>query len=165
MNSVNRYAARNALPLTKHGNRTFRDPGDISKYNLANFIVDENGCHVWQGAINEKGYAIVGREGYGTFRAARLAYMRDKGPLSPGVFPDHTCRNRACVNAEHLEPVTNAENARRGAKAKLTWDDVREIRGEYAAKRTPFRTLAKRYGISGCAISNIINHKRWQEAS
>ena len=152
--------------LRYHGNRSFRDPGDLSKYNLSRYRVDPvTGCHVWLGALHEKGYAIVGTNRSGTFRAARLVYMRDVGPLEPGEYPDHTCRNRACINRAHLERVTNAENTRRGAKAKLNWKKLRAIRAEYAKKKTPFRKLGKKHGVSGPCISNIVNNKRWIEGT
>lgn len=55
-----------------------------------------------------------------------------------------------------------AELARRGAKAKLTWEDVREIRRLYAQGGTTYRRLAARFGVSSCAISNVMNRKRWR---
>lgn len=36
------------------------------------------------------------------------------GPISESLQIDHRCRNRACVNPEHLEPVTHRENQHRG---------------------------------------------------
>lgn len=70
--------------------------------------VVDNGCIVWRGPL---------RNGYGVLlgmNAHRLAYIHNVGPIPEGLVLDHLCRNRACVNHLHLEPVTQRENVMRG---------------------------------------------------
>ena len=72
---------------------------------------------------------IAGRTtaGYGTFApgrekrtyAHRFSYELLVGPIPEGLHIDHLCRNRGCVNPDHLEPVTNRENGRRGMAAMV----------------------------------------------
>src|SRR5216684_318642 len=76
-----------------------------------------SGCWLWTGMLKDSGY---GKIQTGTFanpnmqRAHRVAYELFVGPIPPGLQLDHLCRVSSCVNPNHLEPVTNAENTRRG---------------------------------------------------
>jgi len=47
----------------------------------------------------------------------RLTYEALVGPIPPGLVIDHLCRVPECVNPDHLEPVTHAENLARGIGA------------------------------------------------
>lgn len=75
----------------------------------------ETGCHVWTGAIDSTGYGRIYVGGVGrTNRAHRVIFMLN-GVDIPSLYEvDHLCRNRACVNIDHLEMVTSAVNVARG---------------------------------------------------
>ena len=57
--------------------------------------------------------------------AHRIYYEREYREVPKGLVLDHLCRVRACVNPIHLEPVTRAENVRRGRVTKTSGDPVR----------------------------------------
>jgi hypothetical protein len=76
------------------------------------------GCFVWTGAKNAGGYGIVPVARRSRL-AHRVAYELAIGPIPEGLQLDHLCRVRHCVNPAHLEPVTGAENTRRGLASKI----------------------------------------------
>lgn len=102
--------------------------------------VDKNGplfrgtsCWVWIASRDRDGYPHGFLTGYDEERrpilqkAHRYSYETFKGAIPANLQLDHLCRNRACVNPDHLEPVTCKVNIRRGltgilnsAKARKT---------------------------------------------
>lgn len=78
--------------------------------------IDANGCWVWQGTLQPNGYGMIslGGRGDGIGYIHRVSYTLFVGPIPEGLVIDHLCRNRACCNPEHLEPVTQLENTHRG---------------------------------------------------
>lgn len=69
-------------------------------------------CWVWTG-FKFKGYGRLSLKGFTTEKAHRILYEFFKGPIPKGLETDHLCLNPSCVNPDHLEPVTRAENIRR----------------------------------------------------
>jgi len=113
----------------------------------------DTACHLWTGAKQSKGYGSVANGVGGTMLAHRAAWEDEHGPIPDGLTIDHLCRNRCCVNVEHMELVTAAENTARASR------DVRFcIRGhEY----TPENTLTNGRGWRYCrACHNAARRQR-----
>jgi hypothetical protein len=98
-------------PLTKLAERTAPGP---------------KGCVLYTGYITGGGYGQISVNGTQKL-AHRAVYELTVGPIPEGMELDHTCHNRdascmggttclhrRCINVDHLEPVTGAENTRRG---------------------------------------------------
>ena len=83
--------------------------------------VEVGDCWQWTAARNRGGYGVFrigGRQEGRTFLAHRLAFTSlVEVPPQP---LDHLCKNPACVNPDHLEPVSRRENVRRGAAGAVS---------------------------------------------
>jgi HNH endonuclease len=82
-----------------------------SKVNLP----DENGCLIWNAGVDNYGYGQF-RIGERNRKAHQVALEFAGIEIPLGLEPDHTCEVRACVNVDHMEIVTHAENVRRSAE-------------------------------------------------
>lgn len=103
----------------------------------------------------------------------KLFYRYVYGDIPKGLVVRHKCDNSHCINLNHLELGTQADNIKdmdiRGrrhfpkgilnAKAKLTEDQVKEIRA--LKGKVSRRELQERYGISKANMCKIINNTLW----
>lgn len=85
-------------------------------------IESDSECWPWQKARQHQGYGIQNHEG--ATLAHRVAWTFLVGPIPEEMTLDHLCRNKACVNPDHLEVVTAVENTRRALPHK--WENYRE---------------------------------------
>jgi hypothetical protein len=72
-------------------------------------------CWEWTGTVTRKGYGLVKFPDHRRKVVHRQAWEMLVGPIPDGLDLDHLCRNRKCLNPDHLEPVTRRENLMRGA--------------------------------------------------
>jgi hypothetical protein len=77
------------------------------------YVVNSRGCWEWQGRLTRGGYGSFQFDGR-RMNAHRAMYILTRGEVPSHLDLDHLCRNRRCVNPDHLEPVTRSENLRRG---------------------------------------------------
>jgi DNA-directed RNA polymerase specialized sigma subunit len=115
-------------------------------------------CWIWEYAKNKQGYGQL-QINKKRYEAHRWLYILLKGEPPHKTELDHLCRNRACINPEHLEPVSHAENCRRGYNAKLDEQKVIEIKKLFGKKSQT--EIAKIYGVSRATIGYIFQGKRW----
>jgi len=138
------------------------------------YIVNENGCWIWQKSTKRTGDGVRGqfwlnRKNLFAHRAAWLLFW---GPIPDGLLICHECDVGICVNPDHLFLGTHKDNTkdmiqkgranpRRGEEchyAKLTANDVIAIR---RSKETGV-ALSKLYGVGEMEISRIKRNLRWR---
>lgn len=121
----------------------------------------ERGCLEWLGSRNCEGYGCFGAD----YLSHRVAWILANGQIPRGYIVCHRCDNPSCVNPAHLFLGTHADNTRdmntkkrRRIPAKLTVDDVREMRSEKFAGWKKIE-IARHFGISSSHVSNILSRK------
>lgn len=101
-----------------------------------------SGCWLFLGALTEYGYGILRVEGK-NWKAHRAAYVAFVGEVPDGLTLDHLCRNRACINPNHLEPVPSGVNVLRGVG--LSAQNARKTACNNGHPFTQANTMVKAY--------------------
>ncbi len=145
-------------------------------------------CWPWRGYIRTDGYGQFALTHRRPARAHRISWELAHGEIKNGLWVLHRCDNPPCVNPDHLFLGTHADNeadkvnkgrqARgpsngmvlhpdrrpRGSKhgrAKLTDEQVLEIRESWERRSCTQSALAAKFGVSISTISLIIKRRRW----
>jgi hypothetical protein len=126
-------------------------------------VIDDRGyetpCLTWTASTNQDGYGRFRWQGR-KCQAHRVAYEVLVAEIPAGLTIDHLCRNVACVNASHMEPVTNRVNTLRSgnpAAINAAKTHCRRRNHEY----TPENTITDRSGKRKCrACSTILDRER-----
>lgn len=129
-------------------------------------------CWLWIGArqgSNKWKYGVLnlGRRGHGIMRAHRLSWQIHHGPVPDGMWVLHRCDTPLCIRPDHLFLGTPSDNSldmlRKGrCLTKLTPEQVKQIRHQYADGGVMYKELAQMYGVSKGLISFIINRQIWK---
>lgn len=144
------------------------------KYKL-DFESDSNGCFlVTSHVLNKHGYAHF-RFKKKDVRAHRLVYEECFGPIADGLVVRHKCDVPNCVNPEHLELGTPADNVRdkvdrgrmilssgeKNGRAILSENIVREVRRMVSAGMTT-KDISAELGIKFYTVKKIRERKTWK---
>jgi hypothetical protein len=116
-------------------------------------------CWEWQSSMAD-GYARYTHEGR-QHQAHRLLYTLLVGPIQAGLVVDHLCRTRHCVNPDHLDPVTNRENIRRGI---LGLDKLSRTHCPKGHEYSPSNTIRSTTGGRHCRSCHNELNRRAQAA-
>lgn len=105
-------------------------------------------CWEWTGACNQFEYGNFTPGDKKVVKAHRYAWETFVGPIPEGLVIDHLCKNHRCVNPDHLEPVTQMENIRRGIR-------VQRQHCVNGHERTPENTYTDRDGRRRCRACSL----------
>lgn len=115
-------------------------------------------CWLMLIGVRPDGYSRIKFRGRFEY-AHRAMWIQERGAIPEGKELDHLCKQRACVNPEHLEVVEPRHNARRSTKTKLTWEQVEAIR------RDPRHStaIAAEYEIGYTYVCAIRQRRFWRD--
>ena len=133
-------------------------------------------CWEWTGSKDKCGYGVI-KLWQRNLKAHRVAYEIATGVNPEGSCVLHRCDSPACVNPDHLFLGTPGDNARdrskkgrtgdiRGEKngrAKLSVEQVAEIRRLYQETGISKVKLGKKFGVSDTQIGFIVRNKEWRQ--
>lgn len=156
--------------ILRNHTSTKRVKGEFSQFIIGHrritkpeYVINpQTGCWEWQLSKSSTGYGSR-RINYQTINMHKFYYEKYKGIVPNGLVLDHLCKNRGCVNPEHLEAVTQTTNCQRGKQAKLTWIQIRQIRNLYSVRAFTQKMLTEIFGVSLSTIQKTIHNKRWKE--
>lgn len=112
--------------------------------------VDIGDCWSRLGGKNSKGYAVFTLSN-GRWYAHRFIWEQLVGPIPEGQTIDHLCRNKPCVNPDHMEVVSPVVNWRRSPHVNA--------RKQFCKNGHPLVRLGN--GRRGCPKCNYAQHRRY----
>jgi hypothetical protein len=143
----------------------------MSKIIKIEYIIDENECHICTShTFNLSNYyktTVNGKQ----CSIHRYLYIQKYGEIPKGLVIRHKCNNPKCINIEHLQIGTHADNVQdrvnhnrsaigeNNGRAKLTEENVKYIRQHSELNNT---FLGKKFGVNRCLIREIKKGNFWK---
>ncbi len=134
---------------------------------------DTDSCVEWPATRFSTGYGKLYASG-ASYSTHRISYEIFHGLIPDGYVVRHSCDNPPCVNPRHLLVGTTKQNngdsvrrdrhqrGMRHTRAKLTDQQVREIRGRWCCGAANQPQLAAKFGVAQTTISQIVRGKSWK---
>lgn len=145
----------------------------LAEYLEQNSIPEPNtGCILWTGAVSENGYAQVS-EGGRNRNGHRIAWVLQNGDIPDGLVVRHRCDTRPCINVDHLELGTHADNMRdmkergraprgeRGGSAQVTSEMVSQMRTRHRRGES-YTEISRDLDVTLGIVWDAVNGKTWK---
>jgi hypothetical protein len=123
-------------------------------------IEPETGCWVWQRGGDRYGVHWHPEEKRNVL-AHRFIYERERGPIPDGYQLHHLCRNKRCVNPDHLELLVSRDHVRK-ERGRVSAEQILRIRG-MAADGVRQTDIAEQMGIGQMTVSDIVTGISWTD--
>ncbi len=118
-------------------------------------------CWICMRSNKRRGYVRISVNGRPNVAAHRYMYEQMRGPIPDGLELDHLCRQRDCINPDHLQPVTTAVNSRRGRQAKLGWSGAFAVRAAHRSTTLTRREIADMFGVAKATVDAVLCGRLW----
>lgn len=121
-----------------------------------NCVINDEGCWLWQKRLDSAGYARKGILGK-RWRLYRYVHqiLGNNAPPSSKHTVDHICRNRACINPDHLRWATASEQAINRNKHKRSSSWIRPPDAKCLGERLNWYLQQSSTDENGCMVAPI----------
>lgn len=144
------FCSPHAAQWVRHGHTWEVGRGEPLELRIGRKVEAVGTCQVWRGNVMANGYGQISWNRR-PWLVHRAVWTQLRGPIPAEMTIDHLCRNRACVNVDHMEVVTRGENSIRGGGLERTWSNRRaKTHCKHGHEYTPENTYVMKSGGRAC---------------